>query len=110
MPTGNVDFFDGGSPIGDNSGSSDSPLLGTSATCTTTYVSSNTHVITTLYRADSNYQALPLWFVITQIVDHGKRFDGSGDERIGTEHHGHGRGMINHPRCWHLLALDGDRR
>src|SRR5581483_6279143 len=67
-PTGNIEFFDGGTAIsvcGDTTGN---PLSGTSATCAVTYPASGSHTITAKYLGAANYNASGTSPSITQVV------------------------------------------
>jgi hypothetical protein len=52
QPSGGVEFFDGGQPIG---ACTNQPLIGGGATCTVTYATPGTHAITARYIGDSNF-------------------------------------------------------
>jgi hypothetical protein len=69
IPTGNVEFLDGGAAIPDCSGSSGNPLTGTSATCTVTYSSTGSHTITAEYLGDTNYLGSLVSPPVTQVVN-----------------------------------------
>jgi hypothetical protein len=68
-PTGNVEFFDGVTPIAGCGGSSGNPLSGSSATCQVTYNAVGSHTITVKYLGDTNYNASPTSASITQTVN-----------------------------------------
>jgi hypothetical protein len=68
-PTGNIEFFDSGTPIGDCAGSSGDPLSGSTATCTVTYTSPGTHTIKAQYLGDSNFAISPVSGSISQVVN-----------------------------------------
>jgi hypothetical protein len=52
QPSGSVEFFDGGQPIG---GCTNQPVISPAATCTVTYATPGTHTITATYNRDSNF-------------------------------------------------------
>ena len=55
IPTGSVEFLDGGGPIAACGGSTGAALNGRNATCTVTYTSTGDHEITADYLGDSNF-------------------------------------------------------
>jgi Bacterial Ig-like domain (group 3) len=52
LPSGSVEFLDGGQPIG---GCTSQPVVGGGATCTVTYPTPGTHAITARYGGDANF-------------------------------------------------------
>ncbi len=68
-PTGNIEFFDGGTPVSDCGGSSGSALIGTSTTCQVTYDAVASHTITAQYLGDVNFSASSASSSITQVVN-----------------------------------------
>jgi len=91
-PTGNVEFFDGGTPIGTCGGVTGSPLSGTTATCSVSYPTVSSHTITAQYLGSTDFNASAASASLTQTVstslaiaavfnDHGKikvYFTGTG--------------------------------
>jgi hypothetical protein len=69
-PTGNAEFFDGGTAIAACGGSAGNPVNGSGvATCTVTYTGAGNHTITAQYLGDSNYNASAVSSSITQSVN-----------------------------------------
>ena len=68
-PTGNVEFFDGGTAIAACGGASGNPLSGTSATCVVTYGATGSHTITAKYLGSTNFSASAVSSSITQTVN-----------------------------------------
>ncbi|HVA71366.1 MAG TPA: Ig-like domain repeat protein [Acidimicrobiales bacterium] len=68
-PTGFVEFLDGATPIVGCGGSSGSALTGLSATCSVSYTSPASHVITATYLGDTNFLASSPSAPLTQIVN-----------------------------------------
>ena len=68
-PTGNVEFFDGGTAIATCGGASGNPLSGTSATCAVTYNATGSHTITAKYLGSANFSASAVSSSITQTVN-----------------------------------------
>ena len=68
-PTGNVEFFDGGTAIAACGGASGNPLSGTSSTCVVTYGATGSHTITAKYLGSTNFSASAVSSSITQTVN-----------------------------------------
>ena len=71
-PTGNVEFFDGGTAIASCGGAGGAALSSSSpdtATCTVTYTSTGSHTITAQYLGDTNYNSSVVSPSITQTVN-----------------------------------------
>ncbi len=81
-PTGNVEFFDGGSAI---SGCATEPLSGTStdtATCPVTYSASGSHTIAAEYLGSTNFAESALSPSITQTVNNLSYSGGTGGQSL----------------------------
>jgi large repetitive protein len=85
-PTGNVEFFDGGTAIATCGGATGEALSGTSpdtATCAVTYTATGTHTITAEYLGATNgYTASPVSASISQTVTASKSYSGSSTGNI----------------------------
>jgi hypothetical protein len=68
-PTGNIAFFDGGSPIGSCGGSSGAALSGSTATCGQTYATPGSHSITAEYLGDLSFNPSAVSPAIIQVVN-----------------------------------------
>ena len=68
-PTGNIEFFDGGTPIAVCAAGTGRPLSGLNATCQVTYSAIGSHTITAQYLGDTNYNASASSASITQVVN-----------------------------------------
>lgn len=67
-PTGNIEFFDGGTPIAVCGGASGNALTGPDATCVVTYDAVGSHTITAMYLGDGNFPASPTSSPVTENV------------------------------------------
>ena len=69
VPTGNVEFFDGGTAISTCGGAIGVAVISGSATCAVTYAAPGTHTITAQYLGDTNYLASALSSSVSQVVN-----------------------------------------
>ena len=67
-PTGNLEFFDGGTPISACGGGMGEPLSDSSAPCSVTYNAVGSHTITVKYLGDANFNISAMSASITQVV------------------------------------------
>ncbi len=68
-PTGNVEFFDGATPIATCGGAAGNALSGTTATCSLTYATVSSHTITAQYLGSTNFNASTASASLTQTVN-----------------------------------------
>jgi large repetitive protein len=68
-PTGNVAFFNGGTPIAGCGGAEGVALNGSTATCAQTYSSVGSHSITARYLGDADFNPSVESVAITQVVN-----------------------------------------
>jgi hypothetical protein len=68
-PTGNIEFFDGGTAISTCGGATGMAVTSGSATCAVTYATPGSHTITAQYLGDANYLASALSLSVSQVVN-----------------------------------------